>query len=231
MTMPRIGETGLLVCVLAASLAAQSGNVKPEWETLMRAPIPDYTLRTLSVLSLPSFPPAPEVPRDPGPGHTHAGPVFGYILHGAVEIQVEPDLPGTYKTGEVFSETPMHLHRYLRNASKSDTASVLIFQTGDASQRAAVIKLLIEAPFEKAAKQEVSLLRLTLPAGAESDASPHAGPGIAYVLEGTIEVSSAAGRKTYGAGEVFLEPAGRKFKNASGSEPAKLLLYQENDQR
>lgn len=213
---------------LLAQSGVQSGAGKPVWETLIQAPIPQETLPKLNVLSLPTVPPAPPVPREPGAGHTHAGPVFGYILRGEIENLVEPDPPGIYKTGEVFYETPMHVHRYLRNVSKTEPADVLIFQTGDTGQRAPVIKLLMEEPFQKTANQEVILHRLTLPAGARSEAQPHSGPGIVYVLEGKIETLGTDQPKSYGAGDLFVETASLArlgFKNTSGSEPAKLLLY------
>jgi len=229
----------VLAAVLAAfpsgRLEAQAGKRMPVWETLMRAPIPQETMPKINVLTLPPVPPAPPVPREPGAGHTHAGPVFGYILHGEIENLVEPDPPGIYKTGEVFYETPLHVHRYLRNVSKTESANVLIFQAGDTGQRNPAIKLLMEEPFQKTEGHEVSLHRLTLPAGALSDAPAHSGPGIVYVLEGKIEASSTADQpKMYSAGDLFLEPANRAgltFKNASSGEPAKLLLYQVSDKR
>ncbi len=78
--------------------------------------------------------------------------------------------------------------------------------------------------------QELSLLRLTIPAGARSAARAHSGPGLAYVLEGSITITGTAGPpRTYGTGDLFLEPATRggvTFGNANSREPAKLLLYQ-----
>lgn len=197
-------------------------TVKPVLEKLMRAPLPGDTLPKLSVLSLPAIPPAPPLPSEPGAGHTHAGPVFGYILQGQIENLVEPDPPAIYKAGEVFYETPMHVHRYLRNASKTEPAKVLIFQAGDTGNRAPAIKRLMETPLLTTVNREVSLLRLTLPPGATSEASADSNPGIVYVLEGKIE---AAGQ-LYSQGDVLAEPAnGLTFKNRSASEPAKLLLY------
>jgi len=193
-------------------------TAKPVWEKLVQAPLPEHTLPKLSVVSLPMIPPAPPAPSEPGAGHTHAGPVFGYILQGEIENLVEPDPPALYKTGEVFYEIPMHVHRYLHNASKTEPARVLIFQAGDTGNRAPAIKLLMEMALSTAADREVSLSRLTLPPGAASDS----GPGIVYVLEGKIE---AAGQ-LYSQGDLVVTSAtGPALKNASASEPAKLLLY------
>jgi Protein of unknown function (DUF3179) len=185
----------------------------PLWEMLVRAPFSGRTPSKLSVLSLPTIAPAPPVAREPGPGHTHPGPVFGYILEGAIENLVEPDPPAIYKTGEVFYEIPMHVHRYMRSVSQTEPAKVLVFQAGETGARNSAIKVLMEAPLA-AANRGVSLLRLTLPPGATARSNP----GIVYVLEGKIE---AAG-KLYGASDLF---AGLTFKNKSATEPAKLLLY------
>lgn len=66
----------------------------------------------------------------PGAGsqpHRHPGPVFGYILEGAIVSQVEPGPPITYRAGEAFYEPPMHVHRVSRNASKTRPAKLLAF--------------------------------------------------------------------------------------------------------
>lgn len=63
--------------------------------------------------------------------HQHPGPVFVYILKGEVENQVDPDPPKIYRAGDVFYEPPMHVHRFLRNVSKTDTAEILVFQVGE----------------------------------------------------------------------------------------------------
>lgn len=206
----------------AQSGVAQPGAAQPLWETLMQKPIPEDAVPKLSVFSFPPIPAAPAIQPAPGPGHMHAGPVFGYILKGEIENLVEPDPPGIYKAGEVFYETPMHLHRYLRNASHTEPASLIVFQAGDAGKAAPVIKLLMELPFAKAANQEVSLLRLTLAEGTRAEASGQSGPGIVYVLEGKIEAAGG----TYKAGDLFVEQPGLTFRNVSDREPARLLLYQ-----
>ncbi|HEX5226263.1 MAG TPA: cupin domain-containing protein [Bryobacteraceae bacterium] len=63
--------------------------------------------------------------------HKHPGPVIGYILQGAIENQVDPDPPKTYHVGDYFYEPPLHVHRVLRNLSKTDPAKVLVFQIGE----------------------------------------------------------------------------------------------------
>src|SRR6185437_2963248 len=98
---------------------ANAASTKPAWETLLRAPLPEDAEPKISVFSIPVGP-APPTPPAAGAGHRHAGPVFAYILQGEIENQVEPDPPQIYKTGGFFYETPMHLHRFLRNRSQTE---------------------------------------------------------------------------------------------------------------
>ena len=213
----------------AGRLEGQSGARPAVWETLLEKPVPEESAPKISVFSIPVAP-APPVPRAVGAGHTHAGPVFAYILQGEIENQVEPDPPEIYKPGGFFYEAPGHVHRFLRNRSTTETANLIIFEEGATGQAAPAIKLLLEEPLRTTANQEVSLLRLTLPPGDQAEAGAHSGPGIVYVLEGKIEVSGTTdGPTTHSAGDLFLEPAsgaGHTFKNTSGSGPARLLLYQ-----
>lgn len=65
------------------------------------------------------------------PPHQHIGPVFAYILEGAIENQVDPDQPKTYNAGDFFYEPAMHVHRVLRNLSKTQPAKLLIFEVGE----------------------------------------------------------------------------------------------------
>jgi quercetin dioxygenase-like cupin family protein len=110
---------------------------------------------------------------------------------------------------------------------------LIIFQAGATGQPAPAIKLLLQEPLLSTTNQELSLLRLVLPSGAFSDAGAHSGPAIVYVLEGNIETSGTTDQpKIHSAGDLFPEAANGKgltFRNPSGSEPAKLLLYQVSD--
>jgi quercetin dioxygenase-like cupin family protein len=168
-----------------------------------------------------------------GAGHTHAGPVFAYISQGEIENQVEPDPPQIYKPGGYFYEAPLHVHRFLRNLSQTEPARLIIFQAGSTGRPAPVIKLLLQESLASTKSQELTLLRLTLPPATVSGSRAHSGPGIVYVLEGKIEASGTTDQPTtHGPGDLFVEPAdGKKltFRNASGSESAKLLLYRVNE--
>jgi quercetin dioxygenase-like cupin family protein len=63
--------------------------------------------------------------------HQHSGPVFTYVISGAVESQIDPDPPTVYRTGEVLYEAPMHAHRLLRNASKTEPVELVSFEVSE----------------------------------------------------------------------------------------------------
>lgn len=63
--------------------------------------------------------------------HRHTGPVFAYVLEGAIQNQVDPGLLKTYHSGEIFYEPTMHVHRALNNLSKTKTAKILVFEIGE----------------------------------------------------------------------------------------------------
>lgn len=66
--------------------------------------------------------------------HRHTGPVFAYILEGAIENQVDPEEPKQYKTGDFFYEPPMHVHRQLKNLSATEPAKILVVEVGEKGQ-------------------------------------------------------------------------------------------------
>jgi quercetin dioxygenase-like cupin family protein len=97
-------------------------------KTLVHEPLGDIPNPEASMLTL-TIPPGTAA----GP-HKHPGPVFGYILQCEIENQVDPDPPKTYKTGDYFYEPTLHVHRMLRNLSKTVTAKILVFQIGEKGQ-------------------------------------------------------------------------------------------------
>ncbi len=94
-------------------------------QTLMQEPLGDITDPQVTVITL------TVAPGTVSPPHRHTGPVFAYILEGRIENQVDPGLPKTYKAGDFFYEPAMHVHRVLRNLSKSEPAKLLIFEVGE----------------------------------------------------------------------------------------------------
>ncbi len=94
-------------------------------KTLMEEPLAPMANPVVSVITLTVG------PGTVSPPHEHTGPVFAYILEGEIENQVDPNPPKTYKEGDYFYEPPMHVHRMLRNLSKTKPAMLLIFQVGE----------------------------------------------------------------------------------------------------
>jgi len=94
-------------------------------KTLMQEPLSGITDPVVTVITL------AVAPGTGSPPHEHIGPVFAYILEGTIENQVDPDQPKTYNAGDFFYEPAMHVHRILRNPSKTEPAKLLIFEVGE----------------------------------------------------------------------------------------------------
>ena len=67
-----------------------------------------------------------------GPGgasspHSHPCPVIGYVLEGAVRIQVKGESETIYKAGESFYEAPNGIHQVSANASDHEPAKLLAY--------------------------------------------------------------------------------------------------------
>jgi quercetin dioxygenase-like cupin family protein len=113
----------------AKTAAAQGGHGQMRGmspvKTLMQEPLGDIPNPEVSVITLTVG------PGTVSPAHEHIGPVFAYILEGEIENQVEPDPPKTYRAGDYFYEPAMHVHKMLKNLSKTKPAKLLIFQVGE----------------------------------------------------------------------------------------------------
>jgi len=71
-----------------------------------------------------------EVTYPPGgvnPAHRHPCPVIGYVLEGAVRMQVKGQPERIFKPGETFSETPSDVHLVSANASQDAPARFLAY--------------------------------------------------------------------------------------------------------
>jgi quercetin dioxygenase-like cupin family protein len=66
-------------------------------------------------------------PGGASPSHVHAKSafIFGYVLSGEIESQVNDGPRRVYRAGESFYETPGSRHPVSRNASKSKPAKLL----------------------------------------------------------------------------------------------------------
>ena len=71
---------------------------------------------------------------DPGagsPAHKHPGHVFGYVVEGEFEVQVDQGETIIHKPGEVFYEPDGAIHTIGRNPSDTDSAKVVVFMVVD----------------------------------------------------------------------------------------------------
>ena len=71
-----------------------------------------------------------------GPGessarHSHPCAVIGYVIEGAVRMQVKGEPEATYKAGQSFYEAPNGVHSISANASKTERARFLAYFTCD----------------------------------------------------------------------------------------------------
>jgi quercetin dioxygenase-like cupin family protein len=83
--------------------------------------LPDLSLHGWSVTAV-------EVSYAPGAGsaaHRHPGITLAYVLEGEIVSKVGDGPEITYKTGEMFMETPNELHGVSRNASSTKPARLL----------------------------------------------------------------------------------------------------------
>jgi quercetin dioxygenase-like cupin family protein len=75
-------------------------------------------------------------PSGASPSHIHAKSafIFGYVLSGEIESQVNDEPKRVYRAGESFYETPGSRHPVSRNASKTRPArllAVFVVDTGE----------------------------------------------------------------------------------------------------
>lgn len=62
------------------------------------------------------------------PPHHHSGPVFVYVLEGAITSQVQgQDQPEKYAQGQWLYEPPEQPHLVSKNASLTEPARALVF--------------------------------------------------------------------------------------------------------
>jgi quercetin dioxygenase-like cupin family protein len=59
--------------------------------------------------------------------HTHPCPVIGYVLHGAVRMQVKGGQESLYKAGDSFYEPPNGIHLVSKNASAKEPSAFLAY--------------------------------------------------------------------------------------------------------
>lgn len=63
--------------------------------------------------------------------HSHPCPVIGYVVRGAVRMQVKGEAEAVYRAGETFYEAPNGVHQVSANASATEPATFLASLTCD----------------------------------------------------------------------------------------------------
>lgn len=63
--------------------------------------------------------------------HYHNGPVFVYVLEGAIVSQVEGQPEAVYRSGQSFYEAPKGVHAVSKNASGTERARALVIFLND----------------------------------------------------------------------------------------------------
>ena len=75
--------------------------------------------------------------------HFHPGSVFAYVLEGAVVSQLDGEKPVTYTKGQSWYESPKQPHVVSKNASKTESAKLLVFLL---SQEGESLKVPMKSP-------------------------------------------------------------------------------------
>jgi quercetin dioxygenase-like cupin family protein len=65
------------------------------------------------------------------PPHRHPGSAISYVLEGTIQNQFASEMPQTYEQGQVWSEVPLVVHHFARNASATRSARTLVFLITD----------------------------------------------------------------------------------------------------
>ena len=106
------------------------------------------TVKTLSAVDVneevngkPTRATTQEVTFEPGAAsapHRHPGAVFGYVLEGAVRMQVKGQPERIFKPGETFFEAPSDVHLVSANANADVPARFLAYFVCDRETRLSV---------------------------------------------------------------------------------------------
>ena len=134
-----VGGSVTFASLLAAGLTVAEAGDAPSGGTmspndgvtvtvLIRQPLPDVKGKEVTIVSVAYAPGAASLP------HRHPGSTFAYVLEGSIVSEVVPGEAKTYKKGEMWSETPMALHKVSRNASATKPAKLIAFLISDIGQ-------------------------------------------------------------------------------------------------
>ena len=106
---------------------------------------------------------------------------------------------------------------------------LLICISATAIAQESSVEALFQTDVADVSNQEILVLEVVYPPGAESSSHRHNAHTIVYVLEGSVIMQvEGAEAQTLGAGEVFYETpedVHTVSSNASDTEPAKILVF------
>lgn len=112
-----LGSAGAL---FAQALISQTASAAGR-DIVFEHDLPDLNMKNWSVTAV-------EVSYAPGEAsaaHRHPGITVAYVLEGEIRSKVGDAPEQTYKTGQMFLETPNQLHAVSRNASTTKPAKLL----------------------------------------------------------------------------------------------------------
>jgi len=120
----RLFIPGLLVVIACVAIVLQ-GQTAPEARTriVFSQSLPNLDATHLKVTTI-------EVTYPPGGSstpHSHPCPVIGYVLRGAVRMQVEGGPVSVYRPGDSFYEAPNGVHMVSANASTKEPVVFLAY--------------------------------------------------------------------------------------------------------
>ena len=112
---------------LLAAMAIPGGTAAAQQETpraatrrdLIRQELPGETLRDISLIEV-TFPPATG-----SPPHRHPNGVMAFVVSGTIVSKVGDGAEQTFRAGDAWWEPPGAIHRVSRNASPTESATLL----------------------------------------------------------------------------------------------------------
>ena len=117
-----MNATSVLCLAAVLTLAAGTAQAqKAQAKTVFTGKLPALDGQHLTATVL-------EVTHPPGgssTAHQHPCPVIGYVLEGAVRMQVKGQEEKVYRPGDTFSESPGDVHLVSANVSKDQPARFL----------------------------------------------------------------------------------------------------------
>lgn len=107
----------VLLCLMASTVMAQEGTVKP----LLSKDLPDIPGKEGLMVTV------DYAPGGTTPIHRHNAHTFVYVLEGSIVMQLKGGKEVTLQPGETFYEGPNDVHLVSRNASTTKPAKFVVF--------------------------------------------------------------------------------------------------------